>query len=68
MARARNNAGVLITRLADHYDSHGKPDHPIRVRSTRSYIMKYFKPVERGGELAVGKHPIVLLPRPQDLE
>lgn len=52
-----------IQVLAETLDASGKADAPITVIGTRANLRRHFKPEKRGGQLRVGQHQLVLVPR-----
>lgn len=56
----------MIHETAWTLDFNGRKDVPIRVRGARGYLMRWFKPKERGGPLYCGEHEIILLQRSKE--
>jgi len=56
----RRNTMASIIRVAGELDTQGRPEQPIAVNGSRSYLIKAFKPRERSGPLYCGDHPLVL--------
>jgi hypothetical protein len=56
-----------IRDLVDFLDSQGKLERPIKVRSSRAYLMKEFKPVVRGGPVMCKGHELQPIERDSGL-
>lgn len=54
-----------VRLLAATLDTHGKPDAPIAVISSRRYLLPEFPPEKRGGPLKCEGHELNLLKRAQ---